>query len=283
MNQKSYDDSASLYLIPTPIGNLDDITIRALKTLESVDFILCEDTRETGKLLSKYNIKKKLVSCHEYNEESVRNYVVSELKNGLNIGLVTDQGTPIISDPGYIVAKEVIKCGFNVVSLPGATAFVPALTMSGIVPSPFLFYGFLNAKDSKKKKELQSLKGLKYAIIFYEAPHRLKDTLKSMLDVFGDRNIAISREISKIHEEVLRDKISNLLDVADSLKGEFVLVVEGNHDVIDYSHMSIVEHVNLYVEDGMSEKDAIKLVAKEREVAKSIVYKEYHLVKDGDK
>lgn len=276
MNQKSYDDSASLYLIPTPIGNLDDITVRALKTLESVDFILCEDTRETGKLLSKYNIKKKLVSCHEYNEENVRNYVVSELKNGLNIGLVTDQGTPIISDPGYIVAKEVIRCGYNVVSLPGATAFVPALTMAGIDPSPFLFYGFLNAKDSKKKKELQSLKALKYTMIFYEAPHRLKDTLEAMLEVFGDRNISISREISKIHEEVLRDKISKLIDVADTLKGEFVLIVEGNHDVIDYSHMSIEEHVKLYVEDGMSEKDAIKLVAKERDVAKSVVYKEYH-------
>lgn len=276
MNQKSYDDSASLYLIPTPIGNLDDITIRALKTLESVDFILCEDTRETGKLLSKYDIKKKLVSCYEFNEEKVRSYVVEELKKGLNIGLVTDQGTPIISDPGYIVAKEVIRCGFNVISLPGATAFVPALTMAGIDPSPFLFYGFLNSRDSKKKKELQSLKNLKYTMIFYEAPHRLKDTLCNMLEVFGDRNITISREISKIHEEVLRDKISNLIDIADSLKGEFVLIVEGNHEIIDYSHMSIIEHVKLYVDDGMDEKDAVKLVAKERDVAKSIVYKEYH-------
>lgn len=281
MNQKSYDDSASLYLIPTPIGNLDDITVRALKTLESVDFILCEDTRETGKLLSKYEIKKKLVSCHEFNEEKVRNYVIDELKKGLNIGLVTDQGTPIISDPGYIVAREVIRCGFNVVSLPGATAFVPALTMAGIDPSPFLFYGFLNSKESKKKKELQLLKSLKYTMIFYEAPHRLKNTLEMMLDVFGDRNISISREISKIHEEVLRDKISNLIDVADSLKGEFVLVVEGNYEVIDYSHMSIVEHVKLYVDDGMSEKDAIKLVAKERDVAKSIVYNEYHHGKEN--
>ena len=276
MNQKSYDDSASLYLIPTPIGNLDDITVRALKTLESVDLILCEDTRETGKLLSKYNIKKKLVSCHEFNEEKVRSYVVEELKKGLNIGLVTDQGTPIISDPGYIVSKEVIHCGFNVVSLPGATAFVPALTMAGIDPSPFLFYGFLNAKDSKKKKELQALKNLKFTMIFYEAPHRLKDTLCDMLEVFGDRNITISREISKIHEEVLRDRISNLIDVADSLKGEFVLVVEGNHDIVDYSHMTIIEHVKIYVDDGMDEKEAIKLVAKERDVAKSIVYKEYH-------
>lgn len=276
MNQKSYDDSASLYLIPTPIGNLDDITVRALKTLESVDFILCEDTRETGKLLSKYNIKKKLVSCHEFNEDKIRSYVVDELRKGLNIGLVTDQGTPIISDPGYIVAKEVIKSGFNVVSLPGATAFVPALTMAGIDPSPFIFYGFLNAKESKKRKELEGLKSFKYTMIFYEAPHRLKNTLESMLAVFGDRYISISREISKIHEEVLRDRISNLIEIADSLKGEFVLVVEGNHDVVDFSHMSILEHVKLYVDDGMSEKEAIKLVAKERDVAKSIVYSEYH-------
>ena len=279
MSQKSYDNSASLYLIPTPIGNLDDITVRALKTLETVDFVLCEDTRETGKLLSKYNIKKKLVSCHEFNEDKVSDYVISELRNGLNIGLVTDQGTPIISDPGYVVAKEVISSGFNVVSLPGATAFVPALTMAGIDPSPFLFYGFLNAKDSKKKKELQVLSSLKYTMIFYEAPHRLKDTLILMNEVFGDRMISISREISKIHEEVLRGSIGELIDKVDTLKGEFVLVVEGNHDVVDYSDMSIIEHVKLYVDDGMDEKEAIKLVSKERKIAKSIVYKEYHMGK----
>lgn len=281
MNQKSYDGKACLYLIPTPIGNLDDITIRALKTLEAVDFVLSEDTRETGKLLGKYEIKKKLVSCHEFNEDKIRSFVVDELKNGKNIGLVTDQGTPIISDPGYIVAKEVIRAGFNVVSLPGATAFVPALTMAGIDPSPFMFYGFLNAKEAKRKKELQALKNFKYTFILYESPHRLKSTLKDMLEVLGDRNISISREISKIHEEVLRDKISNLIDCADSLKGEFVLVVEGNKEVIDYSDMNIVDHVKLYVEDGLSEKEAIKLVAKERNVAKSIIYKEYHDSKEN--
>ena len=279
MRQSSYDGRGSLYLIPTPIGNLDDITIRALNTLKMVDIILCEDTRETGKLLKKYDIKKRLVSCHEFNEEKVKSVVVDDLKNGLNIGLVTDQGTPIISDPGYIVVKEVIANNLNVISLPGATAFVPALTSSGIYPSQFLFYGFLNAKDSKQKTELQSLKNLKCTMIFYEAPHRLKNTLTNMLNVLGDRNISISREISKIHEEILRDKISNLIDVADSLKGEFVLVVEGNHEVVDYSEMSIIEHVKLYVDDGMDEKEAIKLVAKERQIAKSIVYKEYHLGK----
>lgn len=276
MNQKSYDGNACLYLIPTPIGNLEDITLRALNVLKLVDFILCEDTRETGKLLSKYEIKKKLVSCHEFNEDKISEYVVTELKKGKNIGLVTDQGTPIVSDPGYIVAREVINSGFNVISLPGATAFVPALTMSGIDPSPFVFYGFLNSKESKRKKELQKLKDFEYAMIFYEAPHRLKSMLNSMLEILGDRKVAICREISKIHEEVLRDKISNLIDVADSLKGEFVVIVEGNKESVDYSSMSIIEHVKLYVDDGMSEKDAIKLVAKERNTAKSIIYKEYH-------
>ena len=279
MSQKSYDDSASLYLIPTPIGNLDDITVRALKILETVDFILCEDTRETGKLLSKYNIKKKLVSCHEFNEDKIKSNVVDELSKGMNIGLVTDQGTPIISDPGYIIAREVIRCGYNVISLPGATAFVPALTSSGISPSPFLFYGFLNAKNSKQKSELESLKNFKYTMIFYESVHRIKDTLKNMFEVFGDRNISINREISKIHEEICRGKISELIDLVDEMKGEFVIIVEGNSDVVDYSSMSIIDHVKVYVDDGMSEKEAIKLVAKERNVAKSIVYKEYHLGK----
>lgn len=276
MIQKSYDDSASIYLIPTPIGNLDDITVRALKTLESVDFILCEDTRETGKLLSKFNIKNKLVSCHEYNEEKIKYNVIEHLKLGKNIGLVTDQGTPIISDPGYIIVKEVIKNGFNVISLPGATAFVPALTSSGIEPSPFLFYGFLNSKESKQKKELMSLKDFKFSLIFYESPHRLKNTLLNMLEIFGDRNITISREISKLYEEITRDKISNVLDVVDNMRGEFVLVVEGNKDVVDYSSMSVLEHIQIYLEDGMSEKDAIKVVAKERGIAKSVIYKEYH-------
>ena len=279
MNQKSYDDSASLYLIPTPIGNLDDITVRALKTLESVDFILCEDTRETGKLLSKYNIKKKLVSCHEFNEDKIKSNVVDELSKGMNIGLVTDQGTPIISDPGYIIAREVIRCGFNVISLPGATAFVPALTSSGISPSPFIFYGFLNAKNSKQKSELESLKNLKYTMIFYESVHRIKDTLSNMLEVLGDRNISINREISKIHEEIVRGRISEVIDLVDDMKGEFVIIVEGNTNIVDFSNLTVVEHINLYLDDGMSEKDAIKLVAKERNVAKSIIYKEYHLGK----
>ena len=276
MIQNSYDDTASLYLIPTPIGNLDDITIRALNTLKTVDEILCEDTRNTGILLKKYDINKKLTSCHEYNEDKMIDYVVSKLKNGYNLGLVTDQGSPIISDPGFIVARGVIDAGYNVISLPGATAFVPALSSSGIEPSPFLFYGFLNAKKSKQIEELHFLKDFKYTFIIYEAVHRIKSTLENMLEVLGDRNICIGREISKIHEEYTRGKISELLSMVDSMKGEFVIVVEGNKEIVDYSNLDIIKHVNLYLEDGMKEMEAIKLVAKERKVAKSIVYSEYH-------
>lgn len=276
MIQKSYDNSASLYLIPTPIGNFDDITIRSLNMLKMVDLILCEDTRDTGILLKHYDIKKKLISCHEYNEGKIVENVVQLLKEGNNIGLVTDQGTPIISDPGFIISRGVIEAGFNVISLPGATAFVPALTMSGIEPSPFMFYGFLNSKSNKQIDELKSLKDYKYTIIFYEAVHRIKSTLENMLEVLGDRNIAVCRELSKIHEEICRDKISNVIPLVDSMKGEFVIVVEGNKDIVDYSNLDVLEHVKMYVDDGMSEKDAIKLVAKERGVAKSIIYNEYH-------
>jgi 16S rRNA (cytidine1402-2'-O)-methyltransferase len=276
MIQKSYNDTPSLYLIPTPIGNLDDITVRSLNTLKTVDVILCEDTRDTGLLLSHYNIKKKLVSCHEYNEDKIIDNVVSMLKDGLNVGLVTDQGTPIISDPGYIVSRGVIEAGYNVISLPGATAFVPALTSSGIEPSPFLFYGFLNSKSSKQKTELTCLKNLKYTIIFYESVHRMKETLENMLETLGDRKIAVCRELSKIHEEIVRDNISNIIPLVDKMKGEFVIVVEGNKEIVDFSELDVVEHVKMYVEDGLSEMDAIKKVAKERGVAKSIIYSEYH-------
>lgn len=274
MIQKSYDNRPSLYLIPTPIGNLEDITIRSLNILKFVDLVLCEDTRETLKLLSNYGIKKKLVSCHKYNEERMKDFVIDRLNEGLNLGLVTDQGTPIISDPGYVIVSEVFKNNFNVIGLPGATAFVPALISSGISPAPFLFYGFLNSKSTKQKKELLSLKNLPYTIIFYESVHRIKQTLLNILEIFGDRYISISREISKIHEEILRGNITEIIDNIDVLKGEFVLVVSGNNDIYDYSDLTLTEHVMSYVESGMNKNDAIKLVAKERNIPKSIVYKE---------
>ena len=277
MRQKSYDNSPSLYLIPTPVGNMEDITLRCINTLKMVDLLLCEDTRVTGELLSKLDIKKKLIHSDDHIEDGLKEMVVEKLKEGLNIGLVTDRGTPIISDPGYKIVEFVAKNGYNVISLPGPTAFVPALTASGINPSPFLFYGFLNSKETKREKELESLKKLPYTIIFYEAPHRIKSMLESLLKVFGDRKIALNREISKRYEEIIRDNISNVLEIVDTLKGEMVVVVEGNLDTEDFSSLSIIEHVNLYIDDGMSSNDAIKKVAKERDIPKSVVYKEYHV------
>ena len=276
MIQKSYDHSASLYLIPTPIGNLEDITIRSLKMLEYVDVVLCEDTRTTGILLSHFDIKKKLLSCHEYNEDKMISTVINLLMSGKQVGLVTDQGTPIISDPGFILVKALIEKGYNVIGLPGATAFVPALISSGIEPSPFLFYGFLNSKSGKQREELDRLKNIPYTIIFYEAVHRMKKTLENMLEVFGNRRISISREISKIHEEIRRGTIEELLDSVDQLKGEFVIVVEGNKEKVAFDKLSIIEHVKLFLNDGLTEMDAIKQVAKERGVSKSIIYNEYH-------
>ncbi len=277
MSQKSYDGSPTLYLIPTPVGNMEDITMRAVNTLKEVDVLLCEDTRVTAELLSKLGIKKKLIHSDDHTENDLKEKVLKMLEDGMNIGLVTDRGTPIISDPGYKIVEFVTNNGYNVVSLPGPTAFVPALTMSGLNPSPFLFYGFLNSKVTKREKELENLKNLTYTIIFYEAPHRIKDMLISLKKVFGDRKIALCREISKRYEEALRGKISEIIEVVDTLKGEMVVVVEGNTTLKDFSSMTILEHINLYLEDGMSEKEAIKKVSVERNLPKSLVYKEYHV------
>ena len=276
MIQTSYECDAALYLIPTPIGNLDDITIRALNILKFVDIILCEDTRDSGVLLKHFNIKKKLISCHEFNEGKIVDMVLGFLKDGKNIGLVTDQGTPIISDPGFIISRAIIQAGYSVISLPGATAFVPALTSSGIDPSPFLFYGFLNSKNSKQVTELKKLKDVPYTLIFYESVHRLTNTLQNMLNIFGDRNIALCRELSKVHEEFIRDNISKVIPLSDTLKGEFVIVVEGNKSEDDFSNLDIMEHIQLYLDEGLSEMDSIKKVSKERHVAKSVIYSEYH-------
>ena len=283
MLQKSYKNENALYLIPTPIGNLDDITIRSLKLLREVDILLCEDTRVTGSLLKKYDIKQKLISGHEYNEDSIKYDVVKYIQDGLKVGLVTDQGSPIISDPGFRVVQEVIDNGYSVIGLPGATAFVPALISSGIAPSKFLFYGFLNSKNSKQKQELEALKLYPYTMIFYEAPHRIINTLENMKKIFGNRHISLSREISKLYEEIYRGTIDEVLENVDKLKGEFVLIVEGNTEQVDFSDIDIISHVKLYLDDGLSEMDAFKKVAKERGISKSIVYKEYNDFKDESK
>ena len=192
------------------------------------------------------------------------------------MGLVNDQGTPLISDPGYKIVSFITSNNYKVISLPGPTAFVPALTISAIAPQPFIFYGFLNSKKSKQVKELDNLKNFPYTMIFYESPHRIMDTLNNIKDVFGDRSICIVREISKKFEEAIRGKISEVLITNFEIKGEFVVVVAGANINYDFEDISIVDQVELYLNDGMSKNDAIKLVAKERKMPKSIVYKEYH-------
>lgn len=280
MSQKSYDNTPTLYLIPTPIGNMEDITIRAINTLKLVDVIFCEDTRVTGQLLSYYNINKKLISSHNFNESKNISKLLEYLNNGLNIGLVSDRGTPIISDPGFELARSAIDSGYNVVSLPGATALIPALTSSGINPKPFYYYGFLSNKDSARKKELESLKNISATLVIYEAPHRIKKTLNDLGNILGNnRKISISREISKKYEEIYRGTIWEIIKQENEYKGELVIVVEGNHEKHEYNNISIVEHVDLYLNDGYSVMDAIKTVAKERGVKKSDVYNSYHNIK----
>ena len=275
MSQKSYDNTPTLYLIPTPIGNLEDITLRAVNTLKEVEVIFSEDTRVTRQLINHLNINKKLISSHKFNEENNDEKLLSYLKNNKNVGLVTDRGTPIISDPGYELVKVAIKNNYNVVSLPGPTAFVPALTSSGLSPQPFLFYGFLNNKKSKREKELEELKEYPFTIIFYEAPHRVLDTLTSIKAIFGNRNICISREISKKFEEIYRGNIEEIINQLQDIKGEIVIVIEGNNKEKNYDNLSIIEHVNLYIMNGHTKNEAMKMVAKDRNVSKSEIYKEY--------
>ena len=274
--QKSYDEKPTLFLIATPIGNMDDITYRAIETLRNVNVIFAEDTRITNQLLTKFQIKNKLIASHQYNEKENIEKLLDYLNNNENVGLVTDRGTPIISDPGYYLAKAAIENNYNVVSIPGATAFVSALITSNIEPLPFTFLGFLNSKSSKRKKELENLKNYNTTLIFYESPHRIIETLNEMLEILGKRNCSISREITKKFEEIYRGSISEIIAEIDVLKGEFVIVVEGNKNVNQFSNLTIVEHVNLYIKEGLDVKEAIKKVAKDRQLNKNEVYSEYH-------
>lgn len=276
MWQRSYDDNATLYLVPTPIGNMEDMTYRAVNVLKNCEVIFCEDTRVTVQLLNYFDIKKKLISLYEHNEDVVKEKVIEYLEKGNSVAIVTDRGTPIISDPGYKTVKYVTDKGYNVVGLPGANAFVPALIVSGIEPSPFMFYGFLSSKDSKRKSELEGLKFCKYTMIFYEAPHRILRTMSEIKEIFGDRVVSLSREISKKFESVYRGNISSLLPTLEDIKGEFVVVVSGYKEEFVGNELSVVDNVKLYIENGMDVMEAIKLVAKERNVAKNEVYREYH-------
>lgn len=277
MWQRNYDGSPVLYLVPTPIGNMEDMTFRAINVLKEVEVIFSEDTRVTKNLLNYFEINKKLIALHDHNENLVKDTVLKYLNNSKSVAIVTDRGTPIISDPGYKTVKYVSEQGFRVVGLPGACAFVPALIMSGIAPQPFTFYGFLDSKVEKKRKELEKLKFISNAIIFYEAPHRILKTMQMILEIFGDREVSLAREISKKYESVYRGNISDLLPTLEDIKGEFVVVVDGfNDDINDVDDLSIIEQVDFYIENGMGTMDAIKTVAKERGMKKNDVYAEYH-------
>lgn len=278
IRQKSFENEKStLYLVATPIGNLDEMTYRAVNILNEVDYIAAEDTRNTIKLLNHFNIKKKLISHHEHNIEA-SSYKILELLKDANIALVSDAGYPAISDPGYELVMKVIENGYNVVSVSGANACLNALVVSGICPQPFLFYGFLNHSDKTKKKELTLLKDYRETLVFYESPHRINKTLTLMLEYLGDRPIALCRELTKRHEEIIRGKISEVLEVCDSLKGEMVIVVEGTKEVIEQTFdLDINEQIAVYMNEGLTSKEAIKKVAKERNLSKNEVYKTYHI------
>ena len=265
--QKSFENGRpTLYLVATPIGNLDEMTYRSINTLKNVKYIAAEDTRNTVKLLNHFEISTKLISHHKHNIKQSIPKLIQLLEEGNDIALVSDAGYPAISDPGYELVKEAIEHEINVVPISGCNACLDALVVSGIAPQPFMFYGFLDHLDKKKKKELIDLKKYKETIVFYESPHRIKKTLNLMLDILGDRNIALCREITKKHEEIIRGHISEIISIVEELKGEMVIVVEGSQEVEEEItfETTIKEDVDMYIEKGMSTKDAIKEVAKQR-------------------
>lgn len=279
IRQKSFENhKPTLYLIPTPIGNLSEFPERAIQVLKEVDHIAAEDTRNTIKLLNHFDIHTPMISHHEHNINIAIPKIIDMLKAGENVALVSDAGYPAISDPGAELVKAVIEENFNVVPISGCNAALDALVVSGITPQPFVFYGFLAHDDKTKKKELEANKNITMTTIYYEAPHRIKKTLTLMLQILGDRSIALCRELTKKHEEIIRGHISEILEIVDELKGEMVIVVEGATEVEEevVFEQSITEHVDEYIAKGMSTKDAIKEVAKIRNLGKNEVYAEYH-------
>lgn len=278
--QKSFiDEKPTLYLVATPIGNLSDFSERAIETLASVDMIFAEDTRVSQHLLNHYKIETPIKSYHEHNKQMAGETIIALLDEGKSLALISDAGTPVISDPGFEIVQSVIEHEFYVVAIPGANAAISALIVSGIAPQPFTFFGFLAATQSKRLNQLTALKNHVYTMIFYESPHRIKEMLNDMLIVFGNRQIALAREITKKFEEIIRGEIEDVLPYVDSLKGEIVVVVDGNQQLMQFEHISVVQHVNLYIESGIDEKEAIKRVAKERQIKKQEVYIEYQLTK----
>lgn len=271
-------EKGSLYICPTPIGNLEDITLRTLRILKEVDLIAAEDTRHTIKLLNHYEIKNPLISYHEHNKREKGNTLIEKLNKGLSIALVTDAGMPGISDPGQDIISLAIDEGIDVVALPGATASITGLVISGLPTDKFVFEGFLPSKKNDRIKELEKLKIETRTIIFYESPYRVVNLLEDMKKVFGNRKISISRELTKIYEETFRGTIDEGLNkfMEEKPRGEFILIVDGG-DLIEtdpYENISIKEHLKSYIDDGLTKKDAVKKVADLRDIPKNLVYKE---------
>lgn len=276
--QKSFHNTApTLYLVATPIGNLKEMTPRAIEILNEVDIIAAEDTRNTMKLLQAFDITTRCISHHLHNENESIHGIIKLLEEGKDIALVSDAGYPLISDPGEKLVNYVIEAGFNVVPVSGSSAVLNALVASGICAQPFLFYGFLDSGEGKRTKALIELKDLPYTIIFYEAPHRIEKMLKSCLEILGNRQICLARELTKKYEEFLRGTISEVLEVVDEIKGEMVVVVEATEKEKDIIPLSVLrEKIDQYVDCGLSSKDAIKKVAKEQGISRNDLYRDYH-------
>lgn len=274
MRTRSFDsDEGILYLVATPIGNLADISFRAIEILKSVDKIYAEDTRNSIVLLKHYNITTPLFSYHEFNQEIKTDVIVKEVEEGKTIAIISDAGLPVISDPGYKIVEELSKKGLRVSTIPGASAGISALIASGLAPMPYLFYGFLDSKKTKREKELEELKYIPYTIIFYEAPHRIIDTLNDMLTVFGNRNIVIARELTKTFEEYIRGTIEEVLQL-DTIKGEIVIIVDGFKEVNqldDNPFKKIDELISL----GYKPNEAIKEISKLYNLDRRELYKDY--------
>ncbi|MBP5307957.1 MAG: 16S rRNA (cytidine(1402)-2'-O)-methyltransferase [Clostridia bacterium] len=260
-----------LYVVATPIGNLKDISYRAVETLNSVDVIACEDTRHSLKLLAAYGIKKPLLSYHKFNEKETADKLADMLAEGKNVALISDAGTPVISDPGNVLIKVLIERGLEYTVVPGANAFVPALVMSGFDASRFVFFGFLPEKAKEKKELLEKYRSADATLIFYSAPHDVVKDVQFLYSALGSRRACAVREITKLHESVLR------FDLADGYteepRGEYVLLVEGAKKKNDFNDISPEEHLRAYIDGGMDKKEAVKRVAKERNVNRNEIYK----------
>ena len=271
----------TLYLVATPIGNLSDITERALKVMEEVDFIAAEDTRNTGKLLAFYGIQKSMVSYFEHNKRERGEIILARLKNGESCALLTDAGTPAISDPGEDLVRLCAENDVPVTSIPGCSAVVNALALSALPTGRFCFEGFLSTNKNERSARLEEIKNDRRTTVFYEAPHKLKKTLDDIMSVFGDRKIALCRELTKLNEEIIRTTLSAAISYYEENepRGEYVLVIEGASkeqlkEESFFANMSVEEHLEYYIASGMSKMDATKAVAKDRGVPKSIIYKE---------